>query len=288
MHLNELSSGINNFLKLEVDSVLVTVFKTTGSTPRDRGTLMLVNSSSFVGTIGGGRLEYDAIENARSFINDFNFTTSRLQYSLGPVLGQCCGGKVELSFRKVTPEVKKWLLEQEELNNNLLGSILIFGGGHVGQALVEQLKTIPFNVTIVDSRPRGALNFQLPHGCKTTPFPEAEVRNAKPNSAFVILTHDHSLDFILVKEALIKNDAAYIGMIGSETKKSVLKNWLVKEGVTGFEKIFTPLGASLANMDGFNKEPSVIASLIITEILLVFHAKRSFMPDKIDSVGLAL
>ena len=153
--------------------------------------------------------------------------------------------------------------------------VRIFGAGHVGQALIKQLEFVPLNVSIIDSRPQKSLDFLLPADCKTTAFPEAEIRNAGPKTAYVILTHDHALDFLLVKEALLRADAAYIGMIGSETKKAVLKSWLEKEAVPGFENVFTPLGASLTNIKLLDKQPQVIASLIIAEIIIAFQLTKS-------------
>ncbi len=284
--MSELTADIKDFLDLNNEAVLIRVTKKEGSAPRDYGTVMLVDSSSSVGTIGGGSLEYTAVESARNFINDPEFSASSCHYTLGPVLGQCCGGKVELSFKKVTPKLKRKLLREEILKNASLDQVLIFGAGHVGQSLFQQLKPIPLNVSIIDSRPPETLDFDLPQSCKTTAFPEAEVRNARPNTAFVILTHDHGLDFILVKEALVRKDAAYVGMIGSQTKKKVLKNWLEREDVAGYEQLYTPLGASLANVKDLNNEPSVIASLIIVEILVAFQINKTRLLAKKETIEL--
>ena len=266
---------MNDFLNLELGSILISIIEKKGSAPRDHGTSMLVTETDFLGTIGGGTLEHRAIRSARAFIQNPEFSKSVIEYCLGPDLGQCCGGRVELSFKKVTSEIKKKLLKKEKRARKFLNTVFIFGAGHVGQALYKQLSLIPFNVSIFDSRPTQAIDFQIPKDCKITPFPEAEIRNSKPNVAYVILTHEHALDFILVKEALKREDAAYIGMIGSETKKGVLKSCLRREGIAGFEKVITPLGSSITNIKGFSKEPSVISSLIATEILIAFQNHKN-------------
>ena len=273
-------------MKSDLTGILIRVASTKGSAPRDSGALMFVNKSSSFGTIGGGYLEYEAVKKARKFIEDREFTSAYLKYKLGPVFGQCCGGAVELSFEKLTPKLKKKFQKQEQLKRNILGNVLICGAGHVGQALAQQLKPIPLNVSIVDSRPQKNLDFLLPDGCKTSVFPEVEIRNALAGTAFVILTHDHALDFLLVKEALIRNDAAYVGMIGSKTKKATLKNWLEKEDVFSFKKVFTPLGSSLIPVKGLDKRPEVIASFVIAEILTNLHRQKNSCLDETKNAGL--
>ena len=266
---------MKHFIESEENVILIRISEIHGSAPRNEGTFMLVNKGASFGTIGGGILEYDATKKARKMISQKGFLMSQSRYNLGPILGQCCGGGVELSFEWVTPKLKKKLLKDEKYRNDLLDCVRIFGAGHVGQALINQLAFLPLNVSIIDSRPQKSLDFLLPANCKTTAFPEAEIRNAGPQTAYVILTHDHALDFLLVKEALLRADAAYIGMIGSRTKKAVLKSWLEKEAVSGFEKVFTPLGASLTKTKLWDKQPQVIASLIIAEIVIAFQLHKS-------------
>ena len=263
-----------DFLENEIDGILISVVQTKGSVPRDSDAFMLVNLKSLYGTVGGGCLEFDAIQKARDLIKDSMFTFFSMEYRLGPKFGQCCGGGVELNFERLIPDLRTKIVAKEHERKRLWDNVLIFGAGHVGQALTKQLEHIPLNVSLIDSRPRAAVDFVLPENCKTTPFPEAEIRNASPGSAYVILTHDHALDFLLVKEALIRNDAAYVGMIGSETKKIVLKKWLHKEGICNFENFFTPLGGSITNTKLSDKRPEIIANLTITEILVAAQLKK--------------
>ena len=98
-------------------------------------------------------------------------------------------------------------------------------------------------------------------------LPEAELRAAPPGSAFVILTHDHALDFLLVREALLKGDAAYVGMIGSKTKRARFAHWLrqdlEREADPLLEGLTCPIGAGGAN----DKRPAVIAAMVAAEIM---------------------
>ena len=271
---------MKEFLASDAEVVLVRVIQTEGSAPRDPGTMMLVNKTRSFGTIGGGYLEYEAIKNARQLTGSIKFVKHSQEYTLGPVFGQCCGGTVKLSYEKLSCDRKEQLLNDAERYNRSLDRVLIFGAGHVGQALFRQIKFVPFDVSIIDSRPASTLDFLLPDECKITPFPEAEIRNAGSGTAYVILTHDHALDFLLVKEALSRDDAAYIGMIGSKTKKAALKNWLQREGVLNFENVFTPLGRSLTKTKVFDKRPDVIASFIIVEILISLEMYKNSNDDQ--------
>jgi xanthine dehydrogenase accessory factor len=94
--------------------VLVTVARAEGSVPRDAGTKMVVTRDSFSDTIGGGHLEWKAIEIARQLLRDASRghpeTHRRLErLSLGPSLGQCCGGAVTLSFERLSIADLGWV-----------------------------------------------------------------------------------------------------------------------------------------------------------------------------------
>jgi xanthine dehydrogenase accessory factor len=82
--------------------VLVQVDQTQGSVPREAGTWMAVFADALVGTIGGGHLEYDAIARARALLEKNEATEPPLRVALGPSLGQCCGGVVQLRFERVS------------------------------------------------------------------------------------------------------------------------------------------------------------------------------------------
>ena len=128
--------------------VLVTVVATKGSVPRGPGTRMVVFARGEQGTIGGGHLEYQAIAHARLLLAGQTEVTA-LRQVLGPSLGQCCGGAVELQFEPVgsadVSRLKAQLMPERT-------PLALFGGGHVGKALVNTLAPLPFAVRWVDSR----------------------------------------------------------------------------------------------------------------------------------------
>ena len=95
------------------------------------------------------------------------------------------------------------------------------------------------------------------------------VRSAPAGTAFVVLTHDHALDFLIVAEALKRKDAAYVGMIGSKTKKATFRSWYLKSAggnEADFSRLVSPIGG-----DGVkDKRPAVIAALAAAEIMTAF------------------
>ncbi|MDB5928499.1 MAG: hypothetical protein JWR60_206, partial [Polaromonas sp.] len=88
-------------------AVLVQVESTQGSAPREAGTWMAVFSDALVGTVGGGHLEYQAIARARRMLNAGPaqalpaVSAVSARFALGPSLGQCCGGVMQLRFERV-------------------------------------------------------------------------------------------------------------------------------------------------------------------------------------------
>ncbi|MFN5257199.1 MAG: XdhC family protein, partial [Limnohabitans sp.] len=121
-------------------AVLVTVVASQGSVPRGPGTPMLVFAQGESGTIGGGHLEFQALAHARQMLSG-HAVPRHLRQVLGPSLGQCCGGVVELSFEQVSaadvPRLRTQLVPPRT-------PLALFGGGHVGKALVHTLAPLPF------------------------------------------------------------------------------------------------------------------------------------------------
>jgi xanthine dehydrogenase accessory factor len=96
------------------------------------------------------------------------------------------------------------------------------------------------------------------------------VRNARPGSAFVILTHDHALDFLIAREALARGDAAYVGMVGSATKRAAFARWCrrANDDAPDPGRLVCPIGAAGRP----DKRPDVIAAFTAAEILAAFAA----------------
>ncbi len=98
----------------EGPAALVTILATEGSAPRGAGARMVVTAGALHGTIGGGALEYRVAEQARAIL-DLPPGSWRVQdYPLGPLLGQCCGGRVRLLVERLDPNASRWI---EALDN---------------------------------------------------------------------------------------------------------------------------------------------------------------------------
>jgi xanthine dehydrogenase accessory factor len=262
-------TALPRWLAAAGDAALVSVERAQGSTPREAGAFMLVSAAGIFGTIGGGRLELDAIAQARALLAGGG-DDAALSIALGPDINQCCGGRVDLRIRRVTPPVSDMLARKERAAAEARPDVLIFGAGHVGRALAHGLGLLPFNVTLVDTRPEALEPAIAGVASLASAMPEALLRNARPGSAAVILTHDHALDFLLVAEALARDDLAYVGLIGSATKKAVFRSDFLAGGGTAeaFARLVCPIGA---NPTG-DKRPAVIAAFVAAELCAVLLA----------------
>ncbi len=252
------------FLAAHPGAILVEVVEAKGSTPREAGTLMLVAETALWGTIGGGHLEFLAIDCARRVMAG-ETTQTELDVPLGPEIGQCCGGRVRLSLRRVDQSVQEALLRRLADERAAFPEVMLFGAGHVGLALARALSHLPLAVTLIDSRPE--IDGDVPDGIsfRRVAMPEAEVAKVKTGGAAVILTHDHALDFLIAKEALARGDLAYVGMIGSKTKRATFASFLEREGIgrAAVHRLILPIGGSVVR----DKRPAVIAAMVAAEIL---------------------
>jgi xanthine dehydrogenase accessory factor len=196
-----------------------------------------------------------------------------LDIPLGPEIGQCCGGRVEISIRHVDPVLRDCLLATAAAEDTALPHVYLFGGGHVGHALASALSLLPLNVAVVETRADALEGMPESVATRLTPVPEEAVRASPAGSAFVVLTHDHALDFLIVAEALKRGDAAYVGMIGSKTKKATFRSWFLKTA-GGTEEEFARLVSPIGGSGVRDKRPAVIAALAAAEIMTALANRR--------------
>ena len=186
---------------------LVTVTKCLGSTPCVVSSRMIVTKKrSIHGTIGGGKLEFKAIDEAIVALNENRII--ELTYTLGPEFEQCCGGKVELII--------------EPMNQS--PELFLFGAGHIGVEICKLLTNTPFKVYLIDSREDWFETIDLPESITKCPVKQNDFKTFKDavkwgNNCYVlVLTHDHAIDFDIIAMA-IKQKTKYLGLIGSKTKR---------------------------------------------------------------------
>jgi xanthine dehydrogenase accessory factor len=242
-------------------AVVVTVSRVRGSVPREAGTRMLVAADAVQGTIGGGHLELKAIESARRMLGGAD-EPREPHFPLGPALGQCCGGAVTL---RLTPLAEDDPSAWDDLPPRF--HLQLYGAGHVGRAIVHLLEDLPCRVQWIDEREREfPAAPSAPHIERVCVEPvEAEVAVAPPGSFYLVLTHSHDLDMAITEAVLRRGDFAYLGLIGSATKRA---RFLHRFEARGFApdrlaRITCPIG--VPGITG--KEPEVIAVAVVAQLL---------------------
>ena len=243
-------------------AVVVEVSQARGSVPRGNGTRMVVARDAVLGTIGGGHLELQAIELARGRIG--NPATHEQTIALGQSLGQCCGGALSLRYAPLgEAELSRWLATAP------LFRLQLYGAGHVGRAIVDVLAAVPCAVQWIDERenefPTRAPPAHIERVC-VEPV-EAEVAMAPPQAHYLVLTHSHELDLRITEAILRRGDFAFLGLIGSKTKRARFMHRYEARGVAraALARLTCPIG--VAGIEG--KEPGVIAVAVVAQLLQV-------------------
>ena len=262
-------TSLSSFLAQYPAAILVEIESVKGSSPREAGTFMLISQEALWETIGGGQFEYMAIDHARAMLRN-GATEDGMDIPLGPEIGQCCGGRTLLRFRLVTADIAAALEARLKVETEQQPAVFIFGAGHVGKALTDALSLLPLTLTVVETRENELRDLSAGVASVLTPMPEAVVAKIPANGAAIIVTHDHALDFLIAREALARDDLAYVGMIGSKTKRATFAHWLEREGEppSRLAKLTLPIGGNSVR----DKRPAIIAALVAAELLQAFSA----------------
>jgi xanthine dehydrogenase accessory factor len=244
--------------------VRVTVLSTRGSVPRDAGAQMFVTAEGIEGTIGGGVLEWEAMAQARAMLAEGRARAER-QVSLGPGLGQCCGGAVTLAFEAA-----------EGLEAPSGAPVWIWGAGHVGRALAQVLAPLPgVSVTWIDDA-ADRFPVAIPDGVTrlvAADMPRA-MAHAPGEGHHLILTYSHDIDLALC-DAGLRRGFATCGLIGSGTKWARFRSRLGTMGHADAEilRIDCPIGDP-----SLGKHPHAIAVGVAARLLKGQTHKESAQP----------
>ncbi|HEV7922213.1 MAG TPA: xanthine dehydrogenase accessory protein XdhC [Thermoanaerobaculia bacterium] len=244
--LSELLSG-------EVPLVTVTVVDVMGSVPQDRGSKMIVTAEGLrFGTVGGGRVETKAIAEAQKMLSgEIAESTRFAQWNLAKDVGMTCGGVVKLYF---------------EAHNARRWNIVIFGAGHVSQALTNLLVHLDCRLTVID--PRQEWLDKLPRSPRLTPVLAADMPSLVagiPGDAFVILmTMGHTTDKPILLEILRTRQFPYLGVIGSDAKANILKRDIAEAGLPEEAKgaFRCPIGLPIGSNHPYEIAVSIVAQLL--------------------------
>lgn len=231
--------------------VLVTIVGVAGSVPREPSSKMVVTGEHTFDTIGGGHLEYLVTARAREQLAAARYETQLEHFPLGASLGQCCGGSVSV------------LLEGQRGSD---ARLVVFGAGHVAQALMAIMGQLPWQVTWVDSR-ADSFPAEIPANVRRhhTDDPVGDVAELCSAAHVLILTHNHQLDYDLCRALLDVASARSVGLIGSQTKADRFRQRLIHRGYSEaqIESIRCPVGRS----DVPGKRPMEVAVSISAELL---------------------
>lgn len=305
-------------------AVLVTVCTVEGSAPREPGAKMLVWENGQHGTVGGGNLEFTIVDQARKLLTKGD--AWRFQsYPLGPLLGQCCGGRVGILMERLADS--QWLHDMAsaedggkpyaitttldenaitkhvatlekvatlhdadvaltdatgrpvaptakfDARNHMIREridprplLMMFGAGHVGQALAPIVATLPLRVRWFDDRAEYA-----EQGATIPPNLVSQATQAPPGALFLIFTQSHTTDYDLTRAVLARGDALYCGLIGSATKRARFEKRLLADGIprAALSLLTCPIGA----IGLTSKEPAVLAVAIAAELLLTVQSR---------------
>ena len=244
--------------------MVVTIMDSQGSTPRSAGARMAVTLSDIYGSVGGGHLEFVAINLARKMIAD-DKAEDVIELALGPAVGQCCGGRVSLRLSRADDAAVAAIMADEAEAAKASPLILLFGAGHVGRALAAALAPLPVRLLWADERPEafpGDIDDTMEI---VTDDWSAVMDRDEAYAAVVVMTYDHGHDFEITEAALNRDDAAYVGLIGSRTKRRRFENWYLERGGSrlALERLVSPIG----DFGVADKRPEVIAALVAVEIM---------------------
>jgi len=237
------------------EAALVTIVSATGSTPREEGAKMLVKADgSILGTIGGGSLEAQVIEEAIKVIGQGK--PKRLGISMTAkeveAEGMLCGGELEVFIEPILTQP----------------TLYIFGGGHISLPLAKISKLLGFKIAVIDDRAEFA---------NADRFPEADITLADDftkslpklkidkSSYIVIVTRNHQYDDMVLEWA-VGTKAKYIGMIGSKAKTKAVFSHLLAKGIAKeqLDRVHAPIGLEIKA-----QTPEEIAISILAEIVKV-------------------
>lgn len=275
-------------------AALVTILATEGSAPRGPGARMIVTETSLSGSIGGGALELQATAQARAILALEPGSWRVQDYPLGPLLGQCCGGRVRLLVEHIESVPERGgpfavalsdRIERSPLNGEIpetIGArgplpthgacflepvesdslpVHLFGAGHIGRALLARADGLPLHIACYDSRAEMAETPGV--ALADEEAMQAEAAAASQDAAIVVMTHDHALDYRLVAAAL-GGPAHFVGLIGSQTKRARFLKRLAEDGVDS-SRLTCPIG--VPGIGG--REPEVIAIATLAQLLML-------------------
>ncbi len=232
-----------------IKSALCTLTETSGSVPRKAGSKMIVTENGEIfGTVGGGQIEQQIIQKATHICDKGH--PEKFSFILDKDSGMQCGGSVEVFIEPLQPEFE----------------LVIFGAGHVGQALARLVKNYGFRVTLADNR-TPLIERAKSEGFSVIEGNFVEIANelkTTMNSFLVVTTPKHKYDEE-VTGILAKKSFRYLGMIGSRKKVELAIQNYRKQNILSngeIKRIDMPIGIRFNAQTPEEIAVSILAKLI--------------------------
>ncbi len=243
-------------------AVVVELRSVQGSVPREAGTRMLVAQDEVIGTIGGRHLEWMAMHTARELLAGRTPWPAPVRVALGPSLGQCCGGAVDLAYEPLNEDaLRRWPVTPPASH------LVLYGAGHVAQALIQILRGVDVSVDWVDSRDGAHGSWPDFPGlrCVVTDDPAYEAHHAPAGAHHLVMTHSHAQDFDIVLALLRRADTGMVGLIGSKTKRMQFEHRLLARGLSEgrVAQLVCPVGVAGVH----SKAPAAVAVAVAAQLL---------------------
>ncbi len=255
------------WLEEERPAVVVVVLEVRGSAPRSRGARMLVSRAQSAGSIGGGPLEREAIREAQAMLSG-GVAPHQIHYPLGTAFGQAADGAVTLGYMRLdATQIAAWPEPAPLLR------LQMYGAGHVGTAIARLLMTLDGVVVDWIDQREEMFPFSLvdgaawPEHIRVVPADDVvrEVGAAQPGACHLVMTHSHELDLRICEAVLRRNDFAWLGTIGSATKRARFMQRFDDWGIPRerSSRLACPIG--VPGLVG--KEPELIAVATVAQLL---------------------
>lgn len=251
---SEIYQEVDRIIEAQQAAALCVVIRTSGSVPRGEGSKMLVYPDrKFSGTIGGGELEQRVLDVALEVIRTGE--PQIVEYSMtDPQRGDpgVCGGQVEVYVEPLLPQA----------------TVMVVGAGHVGLKVAELAKWLGYGVVVSDDREDFLDGEELKALGKVHHGPMEQVAEAFPihNRTYIVLTTRNVDVDAAGLPALLKSEAAFIGVIGSRRRWETTKKQLLAQGVDAEQiaRVYSPVGLELDA-----ETPEEIAVSIMAQIIML-------------------
>ena len=240
--------------------VVATVIESKGSAPGKSGFKIIVDSQgNTFGTVGGGEIEFEIIAHCKRVMSEGKNEVKKYLLTKKDVIVEdditvvpmMCNGNITIFYEvgRMKPEV------------------YIFGGGHVGQALLRILQNLGYHIKLIDNREEFC-NPKIAPGADEYIYSDyrdfTEKFAPSENAYLICLTHGHSFDYEILKRVYSRKlNVKYIGVISSKSKGKQLKDKLREEvsGELNFSKLYTPIGLKIGGDSAAENALSIAAEL---------------------------